>query len=257
MKRIDLKNVVKGSDITVFQMEGHKYVANRKMILRSSQIGFWKNYDFVNLNATLQEKEIKKALNELNEDVNIETDIPEFVVLPGFLKYLDVQTPAIVEKALVADGTALRHVKDKNLELCKIAVTSTGQALRYVPASMQNEEICMVAILKDNTAIHMIKRDALICRDIKGMVHGTTFFGLGKSNKMVPGVVTPGSVSKRNFFAKVLAVEPLAIKHMHTSDETLQKIAVTHNIDSLRYINNPSRDVYIEAINVAKKQAHA
>lgn len=257
MKRIDLKNVVKGSDITVFQMEGHKYVANRKMILRSSQIGFWKNYDFVNLNATLQEKEIKKALNELNEDVNIETDIPEFVVLPGFLKYLDHQTSAVVEKALVADGSALRHVKDKTLELCKIAVESTGKALRYVPASMQNEEICMVAILKDNAAIHMIKRDALISRDVKGMVNGTTFFGLGKSDKMVPGVVIPGSVNKRNFFAKVLAVDPMAIKHMHTSDETLQKIAVNHNTEALRYINNPSKEIYLEAINMANKQVHA
>lgn len=257
MKRIDLKNEVKGSDITVFQMEGHKYVANKRMILRSSQIGFLKNYDFATLNAELQEKEIRKALNELNEDVNVETDIPEFVTLPGFLKYLSVQTKTVVEKALIADGTALRHVKDKTPDLCKIAVENTGKALRYVPASMQNEEICMIAILKDNTAIHMIKRDALISRDVKGMVNGTTFFGLGKSDKMVPGVVIPGSVNKRNFFAKVLAVDPMAIKHMHTSDETLQKIAVNHNTDTLRYINNPSKEVYLEAINVAKKQAHA
>lgn len=258
MKKINLSNVVQGSKITVFQMEGHKYVTNGTMLLRSSQIGRFKNYKLETLNAKSQEAEINKALNELTENVNVETDIPEFVILPGFLKYLKVQPASLVSHILSVDGKALRFVKDKTLDLCEIAVKSSSRALAYVPASMQTEEICMIAVLKDYTSIHLIKRTALINHDIKGMVHGTSFFGLRKTDKLVPGIVVPGNINRRNFFAKVLEIEPMAIKHIHGADEVLQRIAIKNDVNTLRYINNPSRDIYLEAVRVAGNHiAHA
>lgn len=258
MKRIDISTILPSSNISVFQMEGHKYVTNGKMLLRSSQIGRFKNYKLETLNAKMQENEINKALNDLNEDINVETDIPEFVILPGFLKYLNVQPHALVSHILSVDGKALRFVKDKTPELCKIAVANSSRALAYVPASLQTEDICMTAVLKDHTAIHLIKRTAMINRDIKGMVPGNSFFGLSKTDKLVPGVVVPGCINRRNFFAKVLEIEPMAIKHMHGADEVLQRIAVNHDVNTLRYINNPAREIYLEAINAAGNHvAHA
>lgn len=257
MKRIDLNKKIEGSNITVFQMEGDKYITDGNIILNSSQVGFMKNYSFSTFNATSHEKEIKKALSELNEDVNIESDIAEFVTLPDFLKYVKSPTSSLISHIVSVDGRALRFVKEKTEELCKLAISNYPKALRYVPASLQTEEICLLAITQEPSTLTFIKHSSIINKSVKGMVPAYNdpilsifkrILGLKSESKMVKGTLVPGFVNRQNFLAKVLSLNPMAIKNIPSATLELQKIAIHHNVNALRYIKNPSKDIYLEAL---------
>lgn len=266
MKRFDLNNEDSNSNITVFQMEGQKYITNGKVVLKSSQVkkGLFNlaSYDFKFLNAENQYSAIIEALNSLNENVDILNDVSDFHTVPGFLKNVKNQPEVLVISALKADGKSLRFVKNKTLEICKLAVESDPYALRYVPASLQTEDVCLSAIIKEHSTLYLVKRKAVINQHIMGMVQKDDskivkaikgLFGLSSTPKMVHSVVTEASINRQNFLAKILSVEPMAIKNMPFASQDLQKIAVQHDVNALRYINNPSKEVYLKALQSVNK----
>jgi IMP cyclohydrolase len=64
----------------------------------------------------------------------------------------------LCELAITKKGEALRYVPDnlKTEHMCMTAVTQNGSALEYVPEELKTEQMCMTAVTKNGTALRYV-----------------------------------------------------------------------------------------------------
>ena len=78
-----------------------------------------------------------------------------YVSAASFLTTMET-TDDLYKKILTKKGYMLALIKTPNLDLCKIAVTQDGNALKFVPDYLLTKEICVTAIKQNPLALQYV-----------------------------------------------------------------------------------------------------
>ncbi len=120
------------------------------------------------------------------------------------------QTPEICLEAVRQDGTALKYVINQTYDICLAAVQQNGLAIEFVRE--QTPEICLAAVKSCPRALKYIKS-------------GT-----------------------EEMILRAIATDSTSINHLRDTSLKVRLLALSKNVENHRRINNPTKEMYVEAI---------
>lgn len=195
--------------------------------------------DEVYLDIVKRDWRIVKFIEDLTEDLCIKI----VDLRPISLKIIEKQTEKICETAVNRDGSVLEYVKNKTYNICLIAVGNCGMALKWAPD--KKPELCLRAVKQDGRALQFVEKQTI---------------------EMCIIAVRQWWYYLEYVHEKTFEICLEAVKHhgwalkLVDQDKFLDRIgeiyyaAVENFGESIRLIQNPSRELYILA---SKTYVHA
>lgn len=90
--------------------------------------------------------------------------IEDAITLDGTLLQLlpqEKRTKKVCRLAVLNNGLAIKHVKNPNRGLCKIAVEKNSEALKSVPVDFVDKELCLKAVYKNGMNLKHVPKSVL------------------------------------------------------------------------------------------------
>ena len=146
--------------------------------------------------------------------------------------------------ALNQDGNLIKYIPIKTPLLCMTAVNQNGLALKYIPSHSRTIELCMAAVKQNGSVVKNI-----VLPTFEIALAAVTQYGLVLGSLSLKKICkTPEQFT--TIYTAAVTQNGLALDYIPSKDRTqnIIDIAFTNDPSVIRYIDDPTIDMCIDAI---------
>lgn len=203
------------------------------------QMSEWFDEDFC-ISAVKQKWQAIKYVKVMTPNV-----CKQYVKIEGQTIYFTPQTDELCELAVTQNGMALKFINNKTNKINLIAVRENGLALQHV--SVQTEEICMVAIEQNPDAYQYVyiqtnklsclavQKDYTQLQHVYAKTHSVCKCAIQQNVKAL--IYMDQDEQTDELCDLAVRIDGLALQYIHNKNFHICNVAITQNRNALKYVS--------------------